>query len=567
MKHINKLLFLIALFVILVPVSADPFIINFTVPKDDTWYLISFENPKILYNYTLNSSVNYANAHWEIYGTNDNITYQLLANQTGFSFNANTVYRFNNTCSLVGYTVYYVNFFSGFTNPSADLIMVFNPSTVSSDFYANVTSGEAPLSVKFTDLSTGSPYAWNWSFGDGYYSTNQTAEHVYNNPGIYTVSLAIISSYGTDVKTKTDYINVFSGNVLLDFVGVPTVQIYPNKTVDFTGYSYALNPDSWNWSFGDGTYSNLQNPSHDYPSFGFYTVSLSGLNGTAFNTTTKTNYITIQENIFVNFTVIPNVGTILNTSGGSQIYPTIYFTDISNNATAWLWDFGDGNTSILKNPLHQYTEVGVYNVTLTASNVFGLVNSTTINGSVIIVSRNWFNLKADIGETYIKWSWYTSDSYNIMVDGKWVTTKNTKVVDVGGVPMKYTNATKLVTSLGTYAMESLEPNSEHTLAIYSIGNDTPVAQSTVKTLPHSSTVFIVLCISLILCVISTILIYRSVILSILLGVFNILISLYGFSTSFNTNGLQYIFLCTLIYNAVLIGYILYKTFKEDVGWW
>ena len=65
------------------------------------------------------------------------------------------------------------------------------------------------------------------------------------------------------------------------------------------------------------------------------------------------------------------------TSGAVPL--TVYFTDLSIGATSWSWDFGDGGTSTLKNPVHTYNTVGVYTVSLTVSNASGSDTCTKIN--------------------------------------------------------------------------------------------------------------------------------------------------------------------------------------------
>jgi PKD repeat protein len=79
------------------------------------------------------------------------------------------------------------------------------------EFLASPVSGGAPLSVTFSDTSSGNPTAWNWSFGDGTYSNNQMVDHTYTNPGTYTASLVVWNSAGVDNKTKVDYISVDEG--------------------------------------------------------------------------------------------------------------------------------------------------------------------------------------------------------------------------------------------------------------------------------------------------------------------------------------------------------------------
>jgi len=73
-------------------------------------------------------------------------------------------------------------------------------------FSATPTSGDAPLTVEFTDLSTNNPTEWSWDFGDGGTSTEQDPSHEYTAAGTYTVSLTATNAYGSDDEEKTDYI-------------------------------------------------------------------------------------------------------------------------------------------------------------------------------------------------------------------------------------------------------------------------------------------------------------------------------------------------------------------------
>ncbi|NIM50597.1 MAG: PKD domain-containing protein, partial [Gemmatimonadales bacterium] len=79
------------------------------------------------------------------------------------------------------------------------------------DFSGNPTSGPPPLTVYFTDLSTGDPTAWDWTFGDGGTSQAQHPSHQYTAVNTYTVSLIAYNQYGQDTETKVDYITVYEG--------------------------------------------------------------------------------------------------------------------------------------------------------------------------------------------------------------------------------------------------------------------------------------------------------------------------------------------------------------------
>jgi PKD repeat protein len=81
-------------------------------------------------------------------------------------------------------------------------------------FSASPISGEAPLKVKFTDKSTGSPTSWKWSFGDGKYSTTKNPIHVYSKEGIYSVTLTVKNARGSNTVKNPDYISVQKSQTL-----------------------------------------------------------------------------------------------------------------------------------------------------------------------------------------------------------------------------------------------------------------------------------------------------------------------------------------------------------------
>ncbi|MBP7143824.1 MAG: PKD domain-containing protein, partial [Methanoculleus sp.] len=90
------------------------------------------------------------------------------------------------------------------------------------DFTANVTAGEAPLAVQFTDLSTNAT-AWAWNFGDGATSAEQNPVHTYTAAGVYTVNLTVTNDFGSDTEVKTNYITVTEPDTpVADFTGTPT---------------------------------------------------------------------------------------------------------------------------------------------------------------------------------------------------------------------------------------------------------------------------------------------------------------------------------------------------------
>jgi len=81
------------------------------------------------------------------------------------------------------------------------------PVTV--DFYVETTTGDAPLSVEFSDLSVNAT-AWSWTFGDGGTSTEQNPVHIYTEPGVYTVTL-VASNTGSSATLKQDNLITVTG--------------------------------------------------------------------------------------------------------------------------------------------------------------------------------------------------------------------------------------------------------------------------------------------------------------------------------------------------------------------
>jgi PKD repeat protein len=231
------------------------------------------------------------------------------------------------------------------------------------NFTGTPREGTAPLIVTFTDLSTNSPTSWYWVFGDGGTSTEQDPVHTYDSDGTYTVSLVANNDWGSDIETKDDYILVGPQPPIADFSGTPTSGTTP-LTVAFTDLS-TNTPTAWTWTFGDGGASTAQHPSHQYNTAGLFTVSLTAGNSAGSDTETKSDYIAVAlpPPLIADFTATPTIG----------FAPLdVTFDDVStNNPIAWAWDLGDGATSTVQDPAHQYLDEGTYTVTLTATNVEG----------------------------------------------------------------------------------------------------------------------------------------------------------------------------------------------------
>lgn len=138
-------------------------------------------------------------------------------------------------------------------------------------------------------------------------------------------------------------------------------------------------PKYWSWDFGNGEFSNLQNPSMTYAQPGTYSVTLTVRNGDGTNAITKTGYITVSTSPTAAFSASATIACAPS---------VIRFTDLSvpqgNPITEWLWDFGDGTTSTAQNPSKTYTDPGFYNVSLRVTSSTGCVAARSLGTPIRI---------------------------------------------------------------------------------------------------------------------------------------------------------------------------------------
>ena len=262
-------------------------------------------------------------------------------------------------------------------------------------------SGAAPVTVQFTDLSTGSPTSWFWNFGDGGSSTNQNPSHQYTMAGSFDVSLQVSNGNGSDTVTYTEWVTVTkTGAPAASFSGTP-LSGAATLSVTFTDAS-TNTPTSWLWNFGDGGTSTSQNPTHNYAYKGSYTVSLTATNASGSGMSTLRNYIVVTSGTGPTLSPVacftPNTPVYVQagdqTSGGTGTGYVTFDASCSTGATplTYEWQFpgSDGLHFLGVNPTVFYTQVSVddthptrgWPVTLTVTNANGS-NTKTINNLVI----------------------------------------------------------------------------------------------------------------------------------------------------------------------------------------
>ena len=214
-----------------------------------------------------------------------------------------------------------------------------------------------------------STFFWTFMNGVPLSSINQSQSVSFSSSGMSAVSLTI-NQFGC-ISTIIDSVNTYpmpTTNFTPD-----TVIGCPNLNVCFTNSS--TNSSTYNWNFGDGTTSTINNPCHIYQDPGTYTVSLDNMsiNGCKSDITFN-NLIVIIPNPVAQFTPDPIVIQLPSN--------TINLTNESYNSTSYLWSFG--STEV--NPSAQFIQPGIYNITLNAYNQLGCVD--TVSHSITVLPDN-----------------------------------------------------------------------------------------------------------------------------------------------------------------------------------
>ncbi|MDG6257090.1 MAG: PKD domain-containing protein [Methanomicrobiaceae archaeon] len=254
------------------------------------------------------------------------------------------------------------------------------PPAPTVDFSANVTSGDAPLTVQFTDQSLGEDMVdWAWDFdSDG--TVDATARNpicTYNTPGTYTVSLTVTNAGGSsDDEVKVDFITVNVPPVppTAAFTADVTSGDAP-LTVRFTDASTGDAPLSWSWDFdNDGIIdSTEQNPTFTYATAGTYTVSLTVTNIAGSDSEVKEGYIIVTAPpVLTAITVSPDAATLL--AGESQQFSATAYDQYGTEMTGltFSWSSSDASVgTITADGSFTAVQAGTTTVTATSGTVSG----------------------------------------------------------------------------------------------------------------------------------------------------------------------------------------------------
>ena len=212
---------------------------------------------------------------------------------------------------------------------------------------------------------------YTWSFGDGQISHEENpATHDYGTWGTFNVTLEV--NNGTCNSVATSSVQILAPTPTIGFEG-QGAGCAP-LTVEFQNLStYASH---YVWEFSDGSVRSDEHPVHVFNEPGIYDVTLyvEGYDGSEL-VEVQTAVVEVYPTAEAAFSLSPNRVT----APGQPVY----FVNLSENATQFTWDFGDGVTSTVETPVHEYNVAGLYDISLTADNEWGCATTYTLEEGVL----------------------------------------------------------------------------------------------------------------------------------------------------------------------------------------
>jgi choice-of-anchor A domain-containing protein len=228
-------------------------------------------------------------------------------------------------------------------------------------------TANATYNYSFTNTSTipsGNISSYWWNFGDGTVSADKNPTKTFSAVGTYHVQLVAVSDGGcTDTITKTIAVSNSGGGGGSSICTTPSFTVndssqcitdnhyvFTNTTTACTGCAL-----TYEWNFGDGTYAYTKNAEKTYTQFGEYDVVLkiTDCNG---NTSQTLRQLYVGDKPHASFNILTNTGS-------GHDYTFLSTSTVVLGPITYAWDFGNGNTSTLSNPIVSLS-AGTHNVKL-----------------------------------------------------------------------------------------------------------------------------------------------------------------------------------------------------------
>ncbi len=226
------------------------------------------------------------------------------------------------------------------------------------NFALSSRQGCVPLTVNFTDQSTGNISSYLWDFGNGNKSTLKNPSAIYYKSGNFTVTLTVTDASGNKSTRTFSPVRVFA-NPTANFSGDTVGCI--GEGLDFSDLSIKADTTitKWTWDFGDGSLSNKQAPGHSYTYSGFFIIGLTIVDGFGCKSLkTKTNYVRIKPT--------PKAGFTLDKTYSCMLPGVFKATNTSTGAGSYQWNCTDGSNGSGKDFTTNIGSFGKFNVRLVA---------------------------------------------------------------------------------------------------------------------------------------------------------------------------------------------------------
>ncbi|MEQ9438484.1 MAG: PKD domain-containing protein [Cyclobacteriaceae bacterium] len=254
--------------------------------------------------------------------------------------------------------------FASCSSPTTTQTITIDPQEqINTSFLVTPSILELPnTTVSITNETNPGDWSYEWDFGDGTVSSEKDpAEHTYATKGEYTIKLKATGKYCFEEDSAKVIIQQTLPIVGFDY---STIEGCLPLEVTFTNHTVYADSSTILWNFGDGTISTEWNPVHTYYESGIYTISLQASNELGV-------VVTEEQEIIVDLTQGPKADFRPRLAQRYLRNEDVFFTNQSQRSEFYFWDFGDGTTSAEEEPVHQYSEVGYYDITLVASNSLG----------------------------------------------------------------------------------------------------------------------------------------------------------------------------------------------------
>ncbi|MBS1642655.1 MAG: PKD domain-containing protein [Bacteroidetes bacterium] len=264
----------------------------------------------------------------------------------------------------------------GATNAEYDIpVLITNVPTANYSLPPTICISD---SIQFKDassnLGTSTVVTGLWTWGDGTTDSLFNPKHKYLLPNTYNIRYRPITNYGcigdTTIPLTIDATAIAKFGYSDSCIG---------RTIIFTDSSTIASGTiaKWYWDYGDGTKDTLTtnaNRTKIYNATGTYNVTLIVENATGCKSNPYTIPITIRPNAVVNFG-IPSV--VCLPIGAAQFTDSSTIADGTAATFKYQWSFGDGGIDSVKNPIHNYTATGSYNVKLIVKSQYGCLKDST----------------------------------------------------------------------------------------------------------------------------------------------------------------------------------------------